>query len=406
MNYEKIINDFVKDGAGEFIVTDRHGKVLYRNRVEDFTDEQWMGWAAFNIDAETIDHEEEWEISDRNGGNYYNAKSLPVKDDGEEVILHHVYNTSQYATLLRDVSGYLKDWRDLSAFQTAMLEKLSGNYESCLPVVLKYFKVSSAVMYIGRERKMERHLLSKGTKTIASTRIDREDVFDTAKGEFRKLPGLGEDEYLCYISDSAIHGTDYALYLYSEELENDDDFSMHYNVIKLFIENGLLREQITYESEHDKLTSLYNKGKYMSMISDFLPKKNRVAIYNMDVNYLKRTNDTLGHEAGDALLVKAGKSLLAVEKDNVRGFRMGGDEFMLLGWDLEEDEAVAIKKEWEEALDKLNKNDSGAECIIACGLAYGKDDFDLKELLKKADDLMYENKVAIKLSRGEDPNAR
>lgn len=85
---------------------------------------------------------------------------------------------------------------------------------------------------------------------------------------------------------------------------------------------------------------------------------------------------------------------------------MGGDEFMLLGWDLEEDEAVAIKKEWEEALDKLNKNDSGVECIIACGLAYGKDDFDLKELLKKADDLMYENKVAIKLSRGDDPNAR
>ena len=406
MNYERIINDFVKDGAGEFIITDRQGKILFRNGVENFTDDQWMAWAAFNIDAQTISSEEDWEISDRTGGNYYSARSIPVTEDGTEVILHHVYNTSQYATLLRDVSGYLKDWRDLSAFQTAMLEKLSGNYESCLPVVLKYFKVSSAVMYIGRERKMERHLLSKGTKTIASTRIDREDVFDTPKGEFRKLPGMGDDEYLCYICDSAIHGTDYALYLYSEELESDDDFSMHYNVIKLFIENGLLREQITYESEHDKLTSLYNKGKYMSMLADFLPKKSRVAIYNMDVNYLKRTNDTLGHEAGDALLVKAGKSLLAVERDNVRGFRMGGDEFMLLGWDLDEDEAIAVKKEWEEALKKLNENDEGVECIIACGLAYGKDDYDLKELLKKADDLMYENKVAIKLSRGEDPNAR
>ena len=85
---------------------------------------------------------------------------------------------------------------------------------------------------------------------------------------------------------------------------------------------------------------------------------------------------------------------------------MGGDEFMLLGWDLDEDEAIAVKKEWEEALKKLNENDEGVECIIACGLAYGKDDYDLKELLKKAADLMYENKVAIKLSRGEDPNAR
>ena len=126
----------------------------------------------------------------------------------------------------------------------------------------------------------------------------------------------------------------------------------------------------------------------------------------MDVNYLKRTDDNLGHEAGDALLVKAGRSLQAVERDNVYGFRMGGDEFMLLGWDLTESEAEKLKKDWEEALAKLNENKEEVECVIACGLAYGKDDFDLKELLKLADDRMYENKVAIKISRGDDPNAR
>jgi diguanylate cyclase (GGDEF)-like protein len=142
------------------------------------------------------------------------------------------------------------------------------------------------------------------------------------------------------------------------------------------------------------------------MMNDFFPNQKSVAIFNMDVNYLKRVNDTLGHEAGDALIVKAAKSLLAVEKDNVRGFRMGGDEFMLFGWDMEEDEANALKKEWEGALAKLNEENDGLECVIACGLAYGKDEFDLKELLKLADERMYENKVAIKLSRGEDPNAR
>ena len=105
MDYEKIISDFVKNRAGEFIITDRQGNILYRNGVEDFTDEQWSAWSAFNIDTETIDHEEDWEISDRAGGNYYTARSLPVNQDGTDVILHHVYNTSQYATLLRDVSG-------------------------------------------------------------------------------------------------------------------------------------------------------------------------------------------------------------------------------------------------------------------------------------------------------------
>ena len=406
MDYEKIIRDFVKDGAGEFIITDRNGEILFRNGVEKFTDEQWKAWSAFNINAETIDREEDWEISDRTGGNYYTAKSLPVTQDGTEVILHHVYNTSQYATLLRDVSGYLKDWRDLSAFQTAMLEKLSDNYESCLPVVLKYLKLASAVMYIGRGRKMERYVLDKGTKIIDSARIDREEVFESTKGEFRNLPGMGDKEYLCYICDRAVSGTEYSLYLFAEGLEDDDGFGMYYNVIKLFIENGLLREQVIYESEHDRLTALYNKGKYMSMMQEFFPKQKSVAIFNMDVNYLKRVNDTLGHEAGDALIVKAAKSLLAVERDNVRGFRMGGDEFMLFGWDMDEAEAQALKKEWEEALAKLNEDKNDVECVIACGLAYGSEDFDLKELLKLADERMYENKVAIKLSRGEDPNAR
>lgn len=406
MIYEKVIRDFVKEGAGEFIITDRQGKILYRNGVEKFTDDQWSAWSAFNIDSETIDHEEDWEISDRTGGNYYSARSLPVNEEGEEIILHHVYNTSQYATLLRDVSGYLKDWRDLSAFQTAMLEKLSGSYESCLPVVLKYLKLTSAVMYIGRGRKMEKHILDKETKKICSSRVNRADVFETGKGEFRNLPDLGDKDYLCYINDRAVNGTDYSLYLYADGLEDDDNFGMYYNVIKLFIENGLLREQVIYESEHDKLTALYNKGKYMSMMNDFFPNQKSVAIFNMDVNYLKRVNDTLGHEAGDALIVKAAKSLLAVEKDNVRGFRMGGDEFMLFGWDMEEDEANALKKEWEGALAKLNEENDGLECVIACGLAYGKDEFDLKELLKLADERMYENKIAIKLSRGEDPNAR
>ena len=51
MNYEKVIRDFVKEGAGEFIITDRQGKILYRNGVEKFTDDQWSAWSAFNIDS-------------------------------------------------------------------------------------------------------------------------------------------------------------------------------------------------------------------------------------------------------------------------------------------------------------------------------------------------------------------
>ena len=158
-------------------------------------------------------------------------------------------------------------------------------------------------------------------------------------------------------------------------------------------------------------------------MEDFFPSCKSIAIYNMDLNYLKRTNDNLGHEAGDALLVKAARSLQGVERENLFGFRMGGDEYMLVGWDLTEEEAKGIKEEWEEVLEQIKRewedvlqkiNDKPAEddpfpdleCVVACGLAYGSGDYDLKELLKLADERMYKNKVAIKLSRGEDPNSR
>ena len=91
---------------------------------------------------------------------------------------------------------------------------------------------------------------------------------------------------------------------------------------------------------------------------------------------------------------------------------MGGDEYMLIGWDLSEEEANGIKEEWEEVLEQINAMPAeddpfpDLECVVACGLAYGSGDYDLKELLKLADERMYKNKVAIKLSRGEDPNSR
>ena len=160
---------------------------------------------------------------------------------------------------------------------------------------------------------------------------------------------------------------------------------------------GLYRDISDYsrtlqrEKERDGLTGLYNKGKFISLKGSLFMKQDSIAIYNMDLNYLKRTNDNLGHEAGDALLVKAAKSLLGVEKENLYGFRMGGDEYMLVGWDLSEEEANNIKEEWEEVLAQINASPAeddpfpDLECVVACGLAYGSGDYDLKELLKLAD---------------------
>lgn len=150
-----------------------------------------------------------------------------------------------------------------------------------------------------------------------------------------------------------------------------------------------------YESEHDKLTGLYNKGKYMTMKDDHFGNPSSIAIFNFDVNNLKNINDTYGHERGDELIIKAARSIQAVVSDKVYGFRSGGDEYVMVAVDITKDEMQDIYQKWEKALDELNK-EGDVYCVMACGLEYAKGEFNYDELYKQADEKMYMVKKALK----------
>ena len=157
--------------------------------------------------------------------------------------------------------------------------------------------------------------------------------------------------------------------------------------------------KVTAEKEHDHMTGLYNKGKYMSLLNEKFGNPHSIAIYNMDVNNLKITNDTYGHEMGDFLLIKAATSLRMMESEKVMGFRMGGDEFMMIAVDLSQEDALELKAQWEAAVERLNQKNDNITLIIACGMAYGQGDYDLNELLRQADVLMYEDKKQKKTKK-------
>lgn len=160
------------------------------------------------------------------------------------------------------------------------------------------------------------------------------------------------------------------------------------------------KEHLRYTSEHDQLTGLYNKGKYLSTVKDIVPNLDSIGIINMDVNNLKKINDTMGHEAGDRLIIKAANSIKAVTNKKIMGFRMGGDEFVIIGCNVTETQIYNIKSTWEEELNRLNLVDDGINCIIASGLVFANKPFSFDELAKKADELMYEDKKLKKASIG------
>ena len=125
----------------------------------------------------------------------------------------------------------------------------------------------------------------------------------------------------------------------------------------------------------------------------------------MDLNFLKRVNDSEGHEAGDALLAQAAESIRAVTDFNTFGFRMGGDEFLIVALNVTKEGALKLLHRWQEGLDKANETRK-RPCVVACGMAYGEGNYNFDALMSEADELMYENKKAIKAAAGMKPDER
>ncbi|CBH20253.1 protein of unknown function [Acetoanaerobium sticklandii] len=95
--------------------------------------------------------------------------------------------------------------------------------------------------------------------------------------------------------------------------------------------------KLTYK---DQLTGLYNRRYYEEQIEklsgrEFLP----LAIMMVDVNGLKLTNDAFGHHIGDELLKKVAKNLISCDSKGGFACRVGGDEFLMVFPNTDENEA-------------------------------------------------------------------
>jgi diguanylate cyclase (GGDEF)-like protein len=96
----------------------------------------------------------------------------------------------------------------------------------------------------------------------------------------------------------------------------------------------LRTEQLHYQALHDALTGLPNRALVLDRIEQMLVRNRRRhttgAVMFLDLDDFKNVNDTLGHSAGDRLLVEVAARLTSVVRDADTIGRMGGDEFVVL----------------------------------------------------------------------------
>lgn len=156
-------------------------------------------------------------------------------------------------------------------------------------------------------------------------------------------------------------------------------------------------------AQHDVLTGLPNrflfKDRLQQAIAQARRRKAKLAVLFMDLDGFKQVNDTLGHQAGDALLVAVGQRLKSCLRESDTLARMGGDEFTALMVDLTEE--TGADRVAQSCLDALatpfTLSEGEARIGLSIGLAvYPYDGVDLDTLLSAADQAMYEVKRAGK----------
>lgn len=162
------------------------------------------------------------------------------------------------------------------------------------------------------------------------------------------------------------------------------------NIAKIINMNVKYAQKMENLAEVDGMTGLYNKSKYLDVVSNTHLSEEKLAVIFWDINNLKKINDTIGHEAGDTLILTVSESIRNVCSASENAYRIGGDEFIMILRDGDEKQLTKKLQEWDVALSRLKKNIE-FDVSVSVGYAYGEGK-DLESLIHEADQMMYENK--------------
>ena len=166
-----------------------------------------------------------------------------------------------------------------------------------------------------------------------------------------------------------------------------------------------LVQKLGYDATHDALTGLANRRGLYTDGQARLTKATdrRRALLLLDLDKFKEVNDSLGHHAGDQLLVEIAARLRGQLRERDLLARLGGDEFAVLLEDVGLDEASSIAEELRARLAEPFTPLAGPSALgsltlhstVSIGIARFPDDgVDLSALLRKADIAMYKAKMS------------
>ncbi|HBR58402.1 MAG TPA: hypothetical protein DEA22_13195, partial [Blastocatellia bacterium] len=170
-------------------------------------------------------------------------------------------------------------------------------------------------------------------------------------------------------------------------------------IVRDISERKSLEDQLTHQALHDPLTKLANRALFLDRVEHALDRAVRkrapLAVMFLDLDNFKSVNDSLGHAAGDQLLVSVTERLQACLRSTDTPARLGGDEFAVLIEDIENTEDAAFVAERIRDVLSTPFSVSGTEIFASTSIGIATTATALEtpdELLRNADVAMYMSK--------------
>ncbi len=180
-------------------------------------------------------------------------------------------------------------------------------------------------------------------------------------------------------------------------------------MLKDVTERKKAEEIIHRMAYHDPLTDLPNRTLFMDRLNMELAKarrsKSKLAVFMADLDRFKEINDTMGHHAGDLLLVAIARRFRERLRESDTVARMGGDEFMFLFPEIRgRDDAASLAGKLTDFLNEPFEID-GRLISVSASLGMALCPFDGEDadaLMRKADKHMYQHKQTRQCGLAED----
>ena len=241
----------------------------------------------------------------------------------------------------------------------------------------------------------EEELLEK-----TSTEITHPD--DLEKSAERTRLVLENEAGSSHLEKRYIHADGHVVWVLSSVSLVQDSGGNPDHFVALFqdvTERRALEERLEYQAFHDPLTDLPNRALFTDRLGHALARLNRrkepIAVLFVDLDNFKHVNDSLGHEAGDRLLVAAAERLRESVRPEDTVARLGGDEFTVLlegivDWDGADRAAERISRSMQAPFHL-----DGREIFTGVSIGVAITDTipeEIEDLLKNADLALYSAK--------------